>query len=182
MNHSNIGIFLTFTTKRYFLALAGVKTPLIQHNCKQVKQNGRHANSKSKWIYKMIRNVALGTISLNNVAGGLERNIIFLANRLSELGFKVYLYSFDCEVESSFYPISPEVNWVRLGVSRPHQKASIWEKLETVAKLRAAIIRHDIDSIICFSHGLLPRFILVSLFLQGYLQQKFCVATKTDSL
>ena len=119
----------------------------------------------------MIRNVALGTISLNNVAGGLERNIIFLANRLSELGFKVYLYSFDFEVESSFYPISPEVNWVRLGVSRPHQKASIWEKLETVAKIRAAIIKHDIDCVICFSHGLFPRFILGSLFL-GI--QKYC--------
>lgn len=59
--------------------------------------------------------VALYFYRLGGAGGGAERMICQLAGALAQRGFDVYLVSWDAPDAQSFYPISPAVQWVRLG-------------------------------------------------------------------
>lgn len=114
----------------------------------------------------MSKSYAFATISLDNMAGGLERNIIRVANRLSKEGNKVALITFDWETANSFYPIEEEVSWFKVATSRPHQPVSFINRLKLILKIRRALKEMNTSVIICFHHGILARFLLASIFLR----------------
>jgi len=114
----------------------------------------------------MNNTIMLGTISLHNMAGGLERNIIYLANYLASTGRKVVLLTFDFPDASSFFEIDPRVIWVKAGATKPHTKTSFREKFRLVGLIRKTIRQHQVKQIICFTHGLLMRFLAAAFGLK----------------
>ncbi len=112
----------------------------------------------------MSKRVIFATIALHNMAGGLERNIVRIANYLSTRGYDVSLLSFDLPDAQAFYAIEPGVKWFRLGRTRPHQKISFGERLALLGRIREAL-RGEKATLIVFHHGILLRLLLASLFL-----------------
>lgn len=111
----------------------------------------------------MITTVMLATISLQKNAGGLEKNIVYLSNELIASGKRVVLLTFDFADAEPFYELNPELTWVKIGITEPHTKMSISQKLELVGSIRKNIKAHKVDQIICFTHGILARFLLANL-------------------
>ena len=104
----------------------------------------------------------LATISMQKNAGGLEKNIIYLSNELIALGKKVVLLTFDFADAEPFYELNSKVTWTKVGITRPHTKMSISQKIKLVGSIRKNIKAHKVDEIICFSHGILARFLLAN--------------------
>ena len=69
----------------------------------------------------MPRDVIFVTVSLANMAGGIERNITGLSSILSE-SYRVQLVSFDWPGAHSFFEVSEKVMWHKIAVSEPHSK------------------------------------------------------------
>ena len=111
----------------------------------------------------MNNTVMLGTISLNNMAGGLERNIVYLANNLVEIGHKVILLTFDFPHATSFFEIDPRVVWIKAGVSQPHTAVTFRTRLQLIGNIRSAIKMYGVRQIVIFSHGLMARFLAAAL-------------------
>ena len=65
----------------------------------------------------MSNRIALSTISLDSMPGGLEKNITYLANILSEEGFDVHLLTFDLPNAKTYYPLDDRVTWHKIGAS-----------------------------------------------------------------
>ncbi len=99
------------------------------------------------------------------MAGGLERNLIYLSSYLAELGNDVLIVTFDKQNTDCFFKMDRRVTWIALGLSKPHTKISSIEKIRLVCSLRATIKSYNVEKIICFTHGLLSRVFLSSLAL-----------------
>jgi len=91
------------------------------------------------------------------MAGGLERNIIYLANRLVEEGHTARLVTFDLPGAESFFDVDPRVDWLKVGRSQPHRKLRFRTAIGTLRRLRSAIASPPADAVICFTHGVLFR-------------------------
>ena len=108
---------------------------------------------------------ALSTISLHDMAGGLERNIVSLANELVRRGHAVSLITFDRQYARSFYRMDDGVLWYKVGVSQPHGSIGFGDRLRLVRAIRAALRESGASVVVCFHHGILVRFVLASLFM-----------------
>lgn len=84
-------------------------------------------------------NIALYFYSLLQ-AGGAERMICQLANAMTERGKRVFLVTWDQADASSYYPLHPSVQWLRLGFSH-----GITDKLRRTKNLYHAIKNHHIN-------------------------------------
>jgi GalNAc-alpha-(1->4)-GalNAc-alpha-(1->3)-diNAcBac-PP-undecaprenol alpha-1,4-N-acetyl-D-galactosaminyltransferase len=113
-----------------------------------------------------MRSVVLGTISLNHMAGGLEKNIVLLANHLAQRGDKVRLITFDQPGSTAFYEIDPRVNWHQVARTPPHTGIGFFSRLQLIGRIRAALRSIDRPIVVCFHHGILPRFLLAALGLR----------------
>ena len=109
----------------------------------------------------------LATISLENMAGGLERNITALANWLSQNGHQVNLITFDQKSAQSFYQIEKDVQWFKIGLSQPHAPIGFFLRLRLIFNIRLALKKSKSSVIVCFHHGILLRFFLAALFLKN---------------
>jgi glycosyltransferase involved in cell wall biosynthesis len=114
----------------------------------------------------MKRHLVFSTISLNQMAGGLEKNIILLANYFADNNYDVTLITFDLHNAESFYPIHKRVKWHRIGCSPVHSSISFSNRLELMKKIRGHIRRMNFPIIVCFHHGILSRFFFSTLFLE----------------
>jgi GalNAc-alpha-(1->4)-GalNAc-alpha-(1->3)-diNAcBac-PP-undecaprenol alpha-1,4-N-acetyl-D-galactosaminyltransferase len=103
--------------------------------------------------------IGLAAISLDNMAGGLERNIVYLANDLAADGNDVHILTFDTPGASAFYPIDSRVTWHRLGRSTPHQALGLLERLALIGRIRTAVRQAGLATLVCFHHGILLRFL-----------------------
>ena len=74
----------------------------------------------------MRKRIALATIALNKMPGGLERNIAYLANFLSGQGWDVSLFAFDLPGALSFYHLDDRVTWHKLVGKRDYEQPLIW--------------------------------------------------------
>ena len=110
-----------------------------------------------------MRSVVLGTISLNRMAGGLEKNIVLLANHLAQRGDQVCLVTFDLPGATAFYDIDARVRWHQVARTPPHTGISFWGRLQLIARIRAALQDMGRPIVVCFHHGVLPRFLLAAL-------------------
>ena len=114
----------------------------------------------------MTESVVLGTISLNDMAGGLEKNIVLLANYLAEKGLNVNLISFDFPDATSFYQIDPRVIWHKVGNSQPHAPISFYKRMVVIGRIRGILNELGASTVICFHHGILFRFLLASILIR----------------
>ncbi len=102
--------------------------------------------------------IALVTIALNNMAGGLERNIVALANKFVRDGHTVRLVTFDWATAEAFYDIDERVAWFRLGTTEPHSPISRVERGKLIRRMRDAFTTSPaVTHIVCFHHGLMSR-------------------------
>lgn len=113
-----------------------------------------------------MRSIVLGTISLDKMAGGLEKNIVLLANHLARQGNDVSLITFDSKSATSFYSINPLVTWHKVANTKPHSPISFWERLKLIGRIRSTLKEMNNPIVICFHHGILPRFLLAAIVLR----------------
>lgn len=113
----------------------------------------------------MTERIALATIALDNMAGGLERNIIYLANHFSNEGREVHILTFDLPGAVSFYEINEGVTWHRLGRTKPHTRISFADRLKLILRIRRLFTGDArFSRLVCFHHGILARFFLATIF------------------
>ena len=111
----------------------------------------------------MCRSVTLATISLHQMPGGLERNIIRLANYLAAQGMKVCVVTFDLPGAEPFYPLDSKAKLHCLGEQPPHGSIGFLERCRIVIKIYQLLNASDESSaLICFHHGILFRFIFAA--------------------
>lgn len=110
------------------------------------------------------------------MAGGIERQIIFLANHLSKL-YSVHLITLDLPSAKSFYRISERVKWHKVGNSPPHNKISFYSRVKQILSIRKIFKEAEKFNLVCFHHGLLFRFFVASL---GF--KKFFICSERNSL
>lgn len=106
----------------------------------------------------------LATISLNQMAGGLERNIIRLANNLARSGRNVELITFDFSNATSFYEIDKAVHWHKVAISVPHGPINFFDRIKLILKIRQILKNSNARLVICFHHGILFRFMMAAFF------------------
>ena len=112
----------------------------------------------------MSRRCVLATISLDESAGGIQRNIVGLANKLARQGRGSSLITFDYATARSFYPIDKGVRWYKVGITRPHGPIGFGDRIRLVLAIRKALKDAGASVVVCFHHGILVRFVLASLF------------------
>ncbi|MBN8527891.1 MAG: glycosyltransferase [Caulobacterales bacterium] len=103
--------------------------------------------------------VALATIAMDRMAGGLERNVAYLANDLAEAGHRVVLVTFDPPGAQAFYDLHPAVVWRRMD-GRPHTAIGFRDRLRLIQRMRRVLIEDGVGQIVCFHHGILARFLM----------------------
>ena len=104
-----------------------------------------------------MRSVALCAISLNQMAGGLEKNIVLLANHLARCGEQVCLITFDLPGANAFYEIEPGVQWHQVARTPPHSPIGFWQRLKMIRRIRRALMDAGQPVVVCFHHGVLLR-------------------------
>lgn len=111
----------------------------------------------------MCRSVTLATISLHQMPGGLERNIIRLANYLTEQGMEVCLITFDLPGAKPFYPLDSKAELHCLGEQAPHGSIGFLERCRMIKKIYQLLnAGNESSTLICFHHGILFRFIFAA--------------------
>jgi glycosyltransferase involved in cell wall biosynthesis len=110
-----------------------------------------------------MRPVILGTIALHEMAGGLEKNIVLLANYLVSREINVTIITFDYEDSRSFYKIDHRVIWRQIGRTKPHGPISLKERLALIGRIRRILSELKCPVVICFQHGILFRFMVAAL-------------------
>jgi glycosyltransferase involved in cell wall biosynthesis len=113
-----------------------------------------------------MKEIVLVTISLNKMAGGLERNFIWLANSLSNQKYVVTLLTFDLQEATSFYGVNKNIEWEKVGKSEAHKKLSIVNKIQTIFAIRKILKPKTGSLVVVFHHGILARIFLASLGLK----------------
>ena len=110
-------------------------------------------------------NVFFVTISLDNMAGGLEKNLIKLSNLLSKKKYKINILTFDLNNSKSFYEIRKEINWYKVGISKPHLRYTFFNKIKLIYLIRNIFKQSNRQNtkVICFHHGILPRIFLSTI-------------------
>ena len=114
----------------------------------------------------MKRSLVFCAISLHQMAGGLEKNIVLLANHFSDKDYDVQIITFDLPGSESFFQIRPSVIWRQVGVKLPHRSISFTDRMLVMKKIREIIQRKPNSILIVFHHGILLRYFLSTIFLK----------------
>ena len=109
-----------------------------------------------------MKTLVFATISISKVAGGVEKNIVLLANFFSNKS-KVILITLDNDHANSFFKLSKNVIWLKVGNSKPHEKISFIQRVLQIFKIRKILFGQENLTLVCFHHGILIRFYLASL-------------------
>tara|TARA_B100000212_G_C27369883_1_gene532076 strand:+ start:1176 stop:2300 length:1125 start_codon:yes stop_codon:yes gene_type:complete len=124
------------------------------------------SNNDSLENKRKIKNIGFICTSLDNVAGGLERQIVRTCNSLAEYNLNIFLISYDNKNAKSFYEISSKVKWIKCGNGlEPHKGASLIKRLRQIIFLRKKLMNYNITNLVTFHHGLFPRSFIATLFL-----------------
>ena len=124
-----------------------------------MKDMNKKKNNKKKIV-------ALVCMSFHQMAGGIERQIIRTTIELNRFGFDTLLISFDNEEAKSFFDMPPNIKWIKCGFGlKPFGHASKIERIKQIIRLRKVLLRNQITDIITFHHGIYPRILLASCFL-----------------
>lgn len=115
----------------------------------------------------MSKKLIFCTISLGDKAGGLEKNIINVANYFSNNNFSVDIITFDTNNTKSFYKINSNIKWHKIGSKKPHFKINFSERFKQIIQIRSIISKKSNSKIICFHHGISFRFLIANIFLKN---------------
>ena len=97
--------------------------------------------------------VMLACRSINQMAGGVERQIIVLANELSNRNHSVSLFTFDENPAKAFYRMASSVHWYKLGMGNPTQKAPWFLRFKRMKKIRKIMREFGPDALVAFQPG-----------------------------
>ena len=106
--------------------------------------------------------IALVWRSLDNVAGGVEKFSISLANEMVKRGHIVSFFTWDESDAVPFFDLDERVNWVKLELGDPKLAANWTVRAKRFFKLRASIKNASPDVILVFENGI---FLVIRLFL-----------------
>lgn len=102
--------------------------------------------------------------AIDNMAGGVERQAIALANEMTKRGHDVSLFTLDHEGAQAFYDIAPSVKWYKLGLGNPKEKASLLLRLRRMKKVREIMKAVCPDVVLGFQQGM---FLTLRLYTLG---------------
>lgn len=91
---------------------------------------------------------------LHEAAGGAERVISAVSSELAERGHNIELISFDAPDAEPFYPVSPKVTQIRLGIGHPHQPTTAQAFLRRCIVLRRVVSNSEPDVVVGFMHSM----------------------------
>ncbi len=112
------------------------------------------------------KNIGFICSSLDRMAGGIERQIIRTCNSLLEKNYNVILITYDNKNAKSFYNLPNNLIWEKCGNGLPPNKgASLGKRLNQIYLIRRILKKYSITHLVTFHHGLFPRSLLASLFL-----------------
>ena len=107
--------------------------------------------------------VMIACRAFDNMAGGIERQAIALANEMLRRGHKVSLYTLDQEQAQAFYAIDPSVDWYKLGLGNHEQKAGLILRFQRMLKIRKIIKEFRPDAVLAFQGGMFISLLLYTL-------------------
>jgi GalNAc-alpha-(1->4)-GalNAc-alpha-(1->3)-diNAcBac-PP-undecaprenol alpha-1,4-N-acetyl-D-galactosaminyltransferase len=87
------------------------------------------------------------------ISGGIERIAIALMNQMADRGHLVTLLSWDQPSAETYFPLSPNVGWYRLGMGDARQKAGFSLRVRRQLAIRRIVAESRPDVIIVFQHG-----------------------------
>lgn len=88
-----------------------------------------------------------------DVAGGVERMAIAAMNELCRRGHEVSLLTWDGPGGEAFYAMDERIEWRRLGLGNPAQRASLGLRLRRAFKVRRILAGLRPDVVIAFQEG-----------------------------
>ncbi|WP_127145476.1 glycosyltransferase [Pelagibacterium montanilacus] len=101
--------------------------------------------------------------AMNEVAGGLQRMLVYVMNALVVRGHSISLLSWDAEEARAFYPMADDVRWHKLAIGDAARKGSKAEIAKRIAKARQIIGDEQPELIVCFQGGPFRAMLLYTL-------------------
>ena len=97
--------------------------------------------------------VLLFARSYANMAGGIEKMTLLIAQGLTQRGHRVVITSIDSADARSFYPWPISVHWEKIPIGDSKFKATTRERVSRAMILRKIVKSHQIDTVIGFQVG-----------------------------
>jgi glycosyltransferase involved in cell wall biosynthesis len=92
--------------------------------------------------------------AMNDAQGGAERVIADVSSSLAERGHEISLLSYDPAGGRSFYPLSPKIRRLCLGLGAPLQKATVQETCVRIVALHRTVKKERPDVVVAFMHSM----------------------------
>ncbi len=102
--------------------------------------------------------------AIDNMAGGVERQAIALANEMVKRGHEVSLLTLDPKGAQAFYDIDGAVNWYKLDMGDPAVKAGLSLRLKRMGRVRDIMKAFKPDVVLAFQQGM---FLTLRLYTLG---------------
>ena len=102
--------------------------------------------------------------SLAIAGGGAERVFVEVVNGLTARKHKVIALSYDKPNATAFYPLEPQVEWIRLGIGNTRQPTNALETTKRILSLRRTIAGLKPHIVVGFMHSV---FIPLGLAMLG---------------
>ncbi len=101
----------------------------------------------------------------DHVIGGVERMSTTLMNELVARGHDVFLFTWDEKEDAhAFYPMAPQITWVKLAMGNPARKAGFLLRLKRAMKVRSILRNIAPDVVLGFQEG---SFVTLKLYSLG---------------
>lgn len=91
--------------------------------------------------------------AFGNVAGGVERQAIYVMNDMIARGHDVHLLTWDEAGAEAFYEMSPKINWIKMNMGNYKVRASVLLRLKRLLFIRRTVRKIKPDVAIGFQYG-----------------------------
>lgn len=109
-------------------------------------------------------NIALVIKAMSLPGGGAERVLASVASGLVDRGHRVTLITSDPPDTQPYYPLSPSVRRLFLGVGTVERSSRLWEVVERIWIIRREILDRRPDVVVAFMHS---SYIPIGMALMG---------------
>ena len=92
--------------------------------------------------------------SFHAMAGGVERMAISIMNEMIARGHDVTLITWDYKNAKTFYPMDPQVKWIKLDLGSPQEKSGWLVRYRRALIFRKTIKKFTPQVILAFQHGI----------------------------
>lgn len=108
--------------------------------------------------------IVIACRKFDHVIGGVERMSTTLMNELVARGHEVFLFTWDeREDAQAFYPMAPQITWIKLAMGNPAEKAGFVLRLKRAFKVRTILHKISPDVVLGFQEGAFVTLKLYSL-------------------